>query len=210
MESIKTSYCACFPNQIEVIGCGSVPSLPTDRVAKCQGGTCAIVPTSSGSPTRYNCNSSNYTCAAATNGTYASSTECQTACVAPPPTPTRYNCNTTTYQCATATNGTYTSLSTCQTACKAPAASKPTITDTQRTCTTDANCRIVETDCCGCSYGGDYKTKLSMNYTSVAAFNTLLTKYCTESKLRPCKSIGASNCRLTPTAKCVSGLCTAN
>lgn len=125
-----------------------------------------------------------------------------------PPGSTRYSCNTTTYQCAADNYGPYTSPTECQTACKAPAAGKPTITDAQRKCTTDANCRIVETDCCGCSYGGDYKTKMSINYTSLSAFSTLLKKYCTDNKLTSCT--GASNCRLTPTAKCVSGLCTAN
>ncbi|MFA5230384.1 MAG: hypothetical protein WC422_03115 [Candidatus Paceibacterota bacterium] len=207
MGSIKTQYCACYPNTVTLVGCGSNPTPPTGMVAKCQSGHCIAEANSGGSTSRYNCNTTTYQCISAQSGTYASLADCQTACTAPI---TRYNCNTTTYQCATATNGTYTSLTECQNICKAPPTGKPTITDTQRKCTTDANCRIIETDCCGCSYGGDYKTKLSMNYTSVSAFNTLLTKYCTESKLRPCKVIGTSNCRLTPTAKCVSGLCTAD
>jgi len=207
IEPIRTRYCDCFPKTIGTEGCSSTPPPPTDQVAKCQDGRCIVEVTSGGSTSRYNCNTTTYQCASAANGTYASLEECQSACVA---SPTRYNCNTTTYQCATATNGAYVSLAECQTACKAPPAGKPTITDAQRKCTTDANCRIVETDCCGCSYGGDYKTKMSANYTSVSAFNSLLTKYCTENKLRPCKSIGTSNCRLTPTAKCVGGLCTAN
>ena len=205
--SYLSSYISAFPNTC-MRECGQIQP----PIIKCTNGQCAASNTSPGGggygdTTRYNCNSTTYQCISAVNGIYTSLAECQSACTAPS---SKYNCNTTTYQCASSTSGTYSSLTDCQTSCKAPVGSKPTITDAQRKCTSDSQCRIIETDCCGCSYGGDYKTKFSINYTSVSAFNSLLTKYCTDSKLRPCKVIGASNCRLTPMAKCVSGLCTAD
>jgi hypothetical protein len=122
----------------------------------------------------------------------------------------KYNCNASTYQCVESTTGTYSSLTECQNSCKAPT-SKPTITDTQRKCTSDSQCQIIETDCCGCSYGEgyDFKTKQAILKTSYSLFYSQLNTFCTANKLKPCSAKGSNTCYLTPTAKCVSNLCIA-
>ena len=123
---------------------------------------------------------------------------------------TLYICNSSTYQCVEAANGIYNSIDTCQNDCKAPG-SAPAITNAQRSCTSDYNCQIVETDCCGCAYGTgyDFKTKQAINKTSYSQYYQQLKTYCTANKLGSCTLVGTNTCYLTPTAKCVSSLCTA-
>ena len=67
-------------------------------------------------PIRYSCNTSNYQCYQATNGTYGNYNDCAAACQPPL---TRYTCNSN-YQCVMATNGEYSSYSNCLSGCVAP------------------------------------------------------------------------------------------
>jgi len=104
-----------------------------------------------------------------------------------------YICNTTTHQCYPSPfmymNGK--TLEECMAICGTPSntSSKPEITNEQRKCTSDYNCQIIETDCCGCNYGGDFKTKQSINKTYASQFSQTLNSYCSTNKLNICPTL---------------------
>ncbi len=62
--------------------------------------------------TRYECNSSTYSCNVSNNGPYTSYTECFYDCQAP-----KYSCNKSTNQCYVDSNGNFTSLVDCNESC---------------------------------------------------------------------------------------------
>lgn len=104
-------------------GCGQVDTV-------CQGGSnnrnlCGsfvIVKDSCGStppppPTRYNCDTANFACVAATDGTYATAASCEEACQPPA---VRYTCNTETFTCEGDPDGEYSTFASCDLNCNAP------------------------------------------------------------------------------------------
>jgi len=114
-ETTVTKYtCSGIPNYT----CSEDSNGTYSSLSSCQ--SACVSPT----PTRYSCNTSNWTCFVNPNSIYTLA-ECQIVCqpggiLHCPGNDYCYACNKSTYQCYHLKSGTYSTLSSCQKACKPP------------------------------------------------------------------------------------------